>query len=71
MLQENHGINDEKKLEIRKKKESSPKSASEQKIEELNNKLKQRDSEIFQLREKLEDKDEMIQNMIMEKEEPR
>jgi chromosome segregation ATPase len=66
-LQENHQINDKSKVEITKKKESSPKSVSEQQIEDLNNKLKKRNSEISQLQEKLKDTEEMIQNLITDK----
>jgi hypothetical protein len=66
-LKDKHQIDEESKLEIVKKKKSTLKTLSEQKIEDLEERLRKKNFEISELKEKLQDKEELVLDMIKAK----
>ena len=64
MLKDNHQIDDKSKQGMGKKKKSTLKTVSEQHIEDLEVKLRKKNFEISELQEKLQDKEELVLDLI-------
>jgi hypothetical protein len=63
-LKDNYQIDEESMVEIGKKKKSTIKTVSEQHIEDLEVKLRKKQLEISELQEKLQDREELVLDMI-------
>jgi len=63
-LKDNHQIDDKSKRGMGKKKKSTLKTVSEQHIHDLEVKLRKKELEISELQEKLQDKEELVLDLI-------
>jgi chromosome segregation ATPase len=63
-LKDNHQIDEESRQGIGKKKKSTLKTVSEQKIEDFEEKLRKKNFKISELQGKLQDKEELVLDLI-------